>query len=152
MFAGELQDLRPSENLPTRIMQYHKLFITLGSLFAMTAVILGAFGAHFLKSHLPAEDLANFKTGVSYQFYHALGLLALGLIRRRWHMATIKWAGILMATGIVLFSGSLYFLSIMDTAGFGAAAAIVGPVTPLGGLCFILSWGLLFLESLRSHK
>ncbi len=133
-------------------MQYHKLFITLGALFAMTAVILGAFGAHFLKAHLPAEDLANFKTGVNYQFYHALGLLALGLIRRRWHTNFIKWSGLLMAAGIVFFSGSLYFLAIMDTAGLGAAAAIVGPITPLGGLCFIAAWGLLFLESLRSHK
>ena len=133
-------------------MQYHKLFITLGALFAMTAVILGAFGAHFLKAHLPPEDLANFKTGVNYQFYHALGLLALGLIRRRWHTDAIKWSGLLMAAGIVFFSGSLYFLSIMDTAGLGAAAAIVGPITPLGGLCFIAAWSLLFLESLRSHK
>ncbi len=133
-------------------MQYHKLFITLGALFAMTAVMLGAFAAHFLKAHLPAEDLANFKTGVSYQFYHALGLIAMGIIRRRWPTAPIKWAGLLMAAGIALFSGSLYALSLADAAGFQRLPSVLGPITPLGGLCFILSWGLLFLESLRNHR
>ncbi len=132
-------------------MKYHKLFIGLGAFFGMAAVILGAFGAHFLKAHLPPDDLANFKTGVNYQFYHALGLLAIGLIRHRWRTTLIKAAGLLMTVGIVLFSGSLYLLATMDAAGFASLAALLGPITPLGGLCFIIAWALLLIESLRTH-
>lgn len=143
----------PLPNLPSLLcMQYHKLFIMLGALFAMTAVMLGAFGAHVLKGYLSAEDLAGFKTGVSYQFYHALGLIAMGIIRRRWTTTRIKWAGLLMVAGVVFFSGSLYALTLAELAGVQRLISVLGPITPLGGLCFILSWGLLLLESLHNHR
>ena len=109
-----------------------------GSLFMATAVILGAFGAHFLKIVLSANQLNTFQTGVEYQFIHGLGLLFLGIIGDANFHKFFRWAGILMVIGISLFSGSLYLLSIQEWLNFNVS--FLGPVTPLGGLAFILSW------------
>ena len=101
------------------------------------AVMLGAFGAHGLKNKLTEEMLTIFETGVSYHFYHALGLLAIGMIAQ-WipDSSFLKWSGWLMLAGILIFSGTLYVLSISGLRWLGA-------VTPIGGLCFIASWILL---------
>ena len=116
-----------------------KIFSGLGSIIAMLAVILGAFGAHGLRARLTPEMLAVFHTGVEYQFYHALGLLAVGLLLQH-HPASValRWAGWLMFSGIILFSGSLYLLVITDHRWLGA-------ITPVGGIAFILSWLLVFI-------
>jgi Uncharacterized small membrane protein len=115
-------------------MQIAKTFLLLGSLNAMLAVILGAFGAHGLKSRLAAGMLAVFQTGVQYHFYHALGLILIGIIAMQFTPAMwLKSAGWLMLAGIILFSGSLYILSITGVRWLGA-------ITPLGGLAFILAW------------
>ena len=112
-------------------------FVKAGAVFALLAVALGAFGAHVLKSRMSADMLAVYQTGVSYEMYHALALIAVGILLQlgrggQW----LPIAGWLFAVGIVLFSGSLYLLSVTDTRWLGA-------ITPLGGLCFLAGWILL---------
>lgn len=114
-----------------------RVFLLLGSLNAMLAVMLGAFGAHGLKKFMTVDMLAVFSTGVQYHFYHALGLLVVGLIASQLPASLqIKWSGWLMFAGIVLFSGSLYVLAVTGLRWLGA-------ITPLGGVCFILAWAML---------
>ena len=124
--------------------QSAKTFLLLGSLAMMFAVGLGAFGAHGLKDKLPADMLAAYRTGIEYHFYHALGLLALGLIAARLPASVlVKWSGWLMAAGIVLFSGSLYLLALTGTRWLGA-------ITPIGGAAWIIAWALLAAAIIRT--
>lgn len=124
--------------------QSAKIFLLLGSLAMMFAVGLGAFGAHGLKDKLSADMLAVYRTGVDYHFYHALGLLALGMIAAHLPESDlVKWSGGLMAAGIVLFSGSLYLLALTGTRWLGA-------ITPLGGAAWIVAWALLAAALLRT--
>lgn len=102
------------------------------------AVILGAFGAHALKSKIEPDLLQVYKTGVEYHFYHALGLLLVGIIALNMPSGLINWSALLLFAGIVLFSGSLYLLAITGIKWLGA-------ITPLGGLSFIAGWILLIL-------
>ena len=120
-----------------------KLFLTLGAVLLAVAVALGAFGAHALKARLGAELLAVYHTAVQYHFYHALGLLMVGLIAMQLPASgLVRASGWLMLAGIVLFSGSLYLLSLSGTRWLGA-------VTPLGGMAFIGAWLLLALAVVR---
>lgn len=114
-----------------------KLFLIIGSLAMALAVALGAFGAHGLKEMLSEDMLDIFETGVRYHFYHAIGLLFIGIIAH-WlpDSSLLQWSGWLMVAGMVIFSGSLYILSISGIRWLGA-------VTPVGGLCFIMGWILL---------
>lgn len=117
-----------------------KFTLILGIIFGLLAVIFGAFGAHYLKSKLTPQALQSFETGVKYQFYHALFLIIIGF------NATaigdgIYWITIFTALGIILFSFSIYGLILTDMK--GKKLKILGPITPLGGLCLIASWGLL---------
>jgi len=113
------------------------LFLLLGSINAMLAVMLGAFGAHGLKKMLTTEMLAVFATGVQYHFYHALGLIAVGLIAATIPVSLqLKLSGWFMFAGIVVFSGSLYLLAVTGVRWLGA-------ITPIGGVCFILAWAIL---------
>lgn len=122
-----------------------KLFASLGSINALIAVMLGAFGAHALRSRLSADMMDIFQTGVQYHFYHALGLLAVGIIAYHLPESTwLKWSGWLMLTGIVVFSGSLYVLSISGIKWLGA-------ITPIGGTAFIAAWVLLTVAILKSQ-
>lgn len=114
-----------------------KLMIA-GAVNGMLAVALGAFGAHGLKEKLSPEMLDVFKTGVQYHMYHALALLLVALAASKLGDG-VKWPGRLFLTGIVLFSGSLYVLSISDVKWLGA-------ITPFGGVCFIAGW-LLFAHA-----
>jgi uncharacterized membrane protein YgdD (TMEM256/DUF423 family) len=121
-----------------------RTFIAIGSLSAGLAVILGAFGAHALSGRLDAAMLAIFETGVRYQMYHALALVLVGLFLARETTGGLAvWAGWLFVAGTVLFSGSLYVLSLSGVRWLGA-------VTPLGGLAFIAGWLCLALAVLRS--
>lgn len=104
-----------------------------GAIFMALAVLFGAFGAHALKNNLSPEMLAVYKTGVEYQFYHALGLLLVGVIGFQIKSKFINWAGILLVAGIILFSGSLYALSLTGIKALGA-------ITPIGGLSFVAGW------------
>ncbi|MFQ6047441.1 MAG: DUF423 domain-containing protein, partial [Gemmatimonadales bacterium] len=110
-----------------------RLLMLIASLSAFVAVLAGAFGAHALRGRISAELLATFETGVRYQMYHALALLSVALAYSRWSVAQFVWAGWLFIAGTVLFSGSLYLLSLTGTRWWGA-------VTPLGGLCFLGGW------------
>jgi len=113
-----------------------KRFLALGCIAALLAVALGAFGAHGLKARIAPELMAVYKTGVEYHFYHALGMLFVGLaamhLPESRHLRLAGWA---MLTGIVLFSGSLYLLALTGQGWLGA-------ITPLGGLAYIAAWAL----------
>jgi uncharacterized membrane protein YgdD (TMEM256/DUF423 family) len=105
-----------------------------GALHAFLAVALGAFAAHGLKETLDSDMLAVFETGVRYHMYHALGLLLIGLLTDRLGpVKLIIWSGRLLHIGIILFSGSLYALSLTGLSWFG-------PITPLGGIAFLAGW------------
>ncbi|HKL17929.1 MAG TPA: DUF423 domain-containing protein [Halalkalibaculum sp.] len=120
-----------------------KIFTSLGSINALIAVMLGAFGAHALKNRLSADMLEIFQTGVQYHFYHALGLLAVGIIA--YHLpesGLLRWSGWLMLAGIIIFSGSLYILSTSGITWLGA-------ITPIGGTAFIIAWLLLTIAVLK---
>ena len=108
------------------------------SILLALAVALGAFGAHGLKSQLSTEMMQTYKTGVEYHFYHALGLLLIGILSVSLPSGLLNWSAILLFAGIILFSGSLYVLTITGIKWLGA-------VTPIGGLSFIAGWILLFL-------
>ena len=121
-----------------------RLFVALGALSAALAVIFGAFGAHALRARLSPEMLSVYHTGAQYQFYHALGLLLIGVIAIQMpNSGGLRLAGFLMLAGIVLFSGSLYVLSITGVTWLGA-------ITPLGGVAFIAAWIVLAVTVLRA--
>jgi uncharacterized membrane protein YgdD (TMEM256/DUF423 family) len=120
-----------------------RLFFALGSVSGGLAVALGAFGAHVLKSRLAADMLANFETGVRYQMYHALALLAVAWAVNRWSGATLPIAaGWLFVAGTILFSASLYLLALTGLRWLGA-------ITPLGGVAFVVGWLCLLLTTWR---
>lgn len=125
-----------------------KRFLLVAALSGMMAVILGAFGAHLLAKILNEADLKTYQTGVQYHFYHTLALLFTALISR---YASQKWtniAGWAFTIGIVLFSGSLYLLAISYAFEMESIKPILGPLTPLGGLFFIVGWLSLFISGL----
>lgn len=114
-----------------------RIFLTLGAVNAFLCVALGAFGAHGLKQTLAVDMLAVYQTGVQYHFYHALGLIAIGLMLLRFPASKpMAWAGWLMLAGIVLFSLSLYALSLTGIRGLGI-------ITPFGGVAFLSAWATL---------
>lgn len=113
------------------------ILLTGASLLAL-AVILGAFGAHALKAKLDNDLMQVYKTGVEYHFYHALGLLLIGILSFQMPSSLMNWSAFFLAAGIIIFSGSLYLLAVTGIKWLGA-------VTPLGGLSFIAGWILLFL-------
>jgi uncharacterized membrane protein YgdD (TMEM256/DUF423 family) len=121
-----------------------KTFIAAGAIAAFLAVAFGAFGAHALRDRLPPDQVAVYRTAVEYHFWHALGLIAVGLTAPLLPSSSlIKWAGWVMVAGIVLFSGSLYMLAL---SGFRA----MGAITPIGGLCLLSAWVLFAAAVLRT--
>ena len=115
-------------------MGARKVLAAAGVLLAL-ATLAGALGAHTLKAHWSAERLSVYDTAVRYQFYHALGLLGIGLALRMTGTAALRWSARLVMAGIVLFCGSLYALTL-------GAPRLIGAVTPLGGLALIGGWAL----------
>jgi uncharacterized membrane protein YgdD (TMEM256/DUF423 family) len=129
-----------------------RTFLFLGAAFGLVGVLLGAFGSHALRSKLTPERVATFETGVRYQLWHALALFAVVLVGSLRFVSpttatafvqiegTISWpawtAGWLFVAGVVLFSGSLYVLSLTGRHAWGA-------VTPVGGVCLVLGWAML---------
>ncbi len=121
-------------------------FFVFGCLAAALGVALGAFGAHALRDRLGPQMIAIFETGVRYQLIHALALLAVGIVRAgRPESAALAASGWLFVAGIVLFSGSLYLLTLTGPRWLGAA-------TPVGGVSFILGWVFLALGVMRSGQ
>jgi len=113
------------------------MWIRMASVFMLLAVGLGAFGAHAMRGKISDYSLDVYKTAVLYQFIHALGLFVIAWLSSISQDPKINIAGFLMMAGIVLFSGSLYVLSI-------SGLKWLGVLTPLGGLCFLAAWGCLF--------
>lgn len=104
---------------------------------AALSVAIGAFGAHGLKKILEETGkLETFETAVKYQFYHVFGIIIIGLILKHYQDSLLTWAGFLMLGGIVIFSGSLYILSLSGVKWWGA-------VTPIGGVLFVVAWVML---------
>jgi uncharacterized membrane protein YgdD (TMEM256/DUF423 family) len=125
-----------------------KLFMILGTLLAGLSIALGAFGAHSLKKIADAETVNIYQTGVQYQMYHALALIVVGLIAERFSVNMINYAGYLFIAGMVFFSGSLYLIASLKTM-HKTVPTIVGIMTPIGGLLFILGWVFLLIALLK---
>lgn len=122
----------------------NKPFLISGALLGALAVALGAFGAHSLKSMIGEEELRVFHTGVEYQFYHVFALLATGMLAGKIPPASFRWAGNFFIAGILLFSGSLYALSLSPSLNF------LGIITPFGGLCFMAGWIFLAVSVVKN--
>jgi len=121
-----------------------RLLLASGAAAALLAVALGAFGAHALKARLSPEMLAVWHTGVEYHVFHALGLLAIGIVAIQLPgSALLRWSGWLMLAGIVLFSGSLYLLALSGERRLGA-------VTPVGGILFLAAWALFVTAAIKA--
>jgi uncharacterized membrane protein YgdD (TMEM256/DUF423 family) len=125
-------------------MQYTLL---LGALSALTGVAIGAFGAHGLNDILHASGMLEvYKKGVDYQMWHALGLILIALLQQQSsNVKILTWAAYLMFAGIILFSGSLYALAILNIKALGM-------ITPFGGVCFIIAWSLVAMYALKQKN
>lgn len=125
----------------------NKQIILTAALLGVFAVVLGAFGAHGLEGKISERHLDTWKTANEYQFYHTLALLFLSTFSRA-KSQSIKISYIMFTLGILLFSGSLYVLSVRSLLGI-ESISMIGPITPLGGLCFIVGWVALFIAALK---
>lgn len=117
----------------------HKSFLVWAAVLGALAVILGAFGAHKLKELVPLETVSTFQTGVTYQFYHVFALLATGILFAQLPGSQLEWAGRCFIIGILLFSGSLYLLTVLKMTG-NVGLRGIGILTPIGGVFFIAGW------------
>ena len=121
----------------------HRTFLLIGALAGVVGVTLGAFGAHGLRSRLTPDMLAVFETGVRYHMYHALAILGVASVADRLQAGRLVLAsGWLFLAGIILFSGSLYLLAV-------TGVRVLGAITPLGGVAFLLGWGCLAVAAFR---
>ena len=123
--------------------------LIIGASYGMLSVILGAFGAHALKKVLSTEQLVTFETGVHYQMYHALFLLFIGLTTSLSEKSK-KIIYYFTVTGVLLFSGSIYFLATNNLTSFDFTK--IGFITPIGGLFLILAWTVLLFDFLKNDK
>lgn len=119
-----------------------RVWLAAGALFGLLAVVAGAAGTHALRDALDADALRVFETAARFQMYHALALLAVGLLAIRRRSLALNVAGALFALGTLLFSGSLYALAL---SGVGA----LGAVAPVGGVCLMAGWAALAIAALR---
>ena len=122
-----------------------RVFLLLAALAGFFGVALGAFAAHGLKGQLSAEYLAVFQTGVHYQLVHALALFGVALLAAHIPGRLVTWAGISFSIGILLFSGSLYALTL-------SGLSKLGMITPLGGVSFLAGWLCLGLAAWRAGR
>jgi uncharacterized membrane protein YgdD (TMEM256/DUF423 family) len=134
------------------IMFSARFYLLLSAISSLLSVVLGAFGAHGLKTVLSANMLLTYQTAVQYQFLHSIALLALAILILTWVsnpdvINKLKWSANLMIIGVLLFSGSLYTMTFMSV--FGGFPAWLGPITPMGGLTLIIAWALLAAAALK---
>lgn len=123
----------------------HRTIIATGAINAFIATACGAFAAHVLKGKISEHYLGVFHTGADYHMYHALGLILVGLIYMHKPARLLVLSAWLLFAGILLFSGSLYILSV-------SGITWLGMITPLGGLCLLAAWLLLAISQLHSNK
>ncbi len=128
---------------------YTRRLLITGCLLVATAILLGAFGAHGVKSLITEENLTVYKTGVYYHMIHGLGILLLGILSFHLPPENIKWSVYLILLGIIFFSGSLYLLSTRSVTGINWS--FLGPMTPIGGLCFVAAWLLLVFKWIKNN-
>lgn len=125
-------------------MNQPKTFLKIGAIFMALAVAFGAFGAHIVEEMLTPDRFDVYQTAVQYHFYHALGLMIVGAasfhISNKW----MRWSGYSLLAGILIFSGSLYLLTLLDTGWLGA-------ITPIGGVAFILGWLFLLIGLMKNE-
>jgi len=126
-------------------MSTSRVLIMAGGILGLLGVVAGAMGVHALRDVLDAKALNTFETGVRFQMYHALALLAVGSLAGRWKTGFVKLSGVLFTAGVVLFSGSLYILAITGIGVFGATA-------PLGGLSLMAAWTSLIVGAIRQRE
>ena len=117
----------------------NKSFLRSGALLGALSVMLGAFGAHALKQVLDEKKMLIFETAVRYQFYHAIALMITGILYKEFAGNLLLWAGRLFVFGILLFSGSLYGLTLLEATG-NHDFKWLGAITPIGGVCFMAGW------------
>jgi len=122
----------------------HKNFIRIAGIMGVLAVVLGAFGAHSLKNVLEASQLNTYEVGIRYHFYHTLGLLLIAILYKEFPNKWLRWAGYFFILGIICFSGSLYLLACRYVLGI-ASWTWLGPITPIGGVFFILGWSSILM-------
>ena len=122
-----------------------RLFLVIGAINSMLAVMLGAFGSHVLKNKLTEDMLVIFQIGTDYHFYHALALVVVGLAAQHLRDPLINISAWLFLAGILIFSGSLYSLSLSGIRSIGA-------ITPIGGVLFIVAWALFAVAVVRNRK
>ncbi len=129
---------------------FYARLLRAGSFLGAMGVIVGAFGAHFLKSRLAASDLEVLRTGVLYLFIHVMIIMVIVLLARNdFNSRLLRSSGIFFLSGIILFSGSLFFIATQSLLGLDVA--FIGIVTPFGGLCFITGWVLLLIYSFSGN-
>jgi uncharacterized membrane protein YgdD (TMEM256/DUF423 family) len=126
-----------------------RVFLIVAALAGLTAVILGAFGAHSLRDVLTQGQLSVWEKGVQYQIYHALALFICAIYLHREYSVSIRNAAICFIIGILFFSGSLYLLATKDLTGI--PILFIGPVTPIGGFFFIAGWGLVLIQAMKKN-
>ncbi len=121
-----------------------KTFIIIGAINAFLSVALGAFGAHALEGKISAKYIETWNTGVQYQMFHAIGILIIGVMLGNLAPSSLlSWSGWLMLVGTILFSGSLYVLSL-------SGIKVLGAITPLGGVSFLAAWVLLIIFAAKN--
>ena len=120
-----------------------KIFISMSAILGLLGVALGAFGSHGLKEKLSADMMSVYQTGSHYHLIHALALLGIGILARQMDATAIKVAGISMIFGILVFSGSLYALAI-------SGIRILGAITPIGGVGFMIGWAALAVAAIQN--
>ncbi len=120
-----------------------RLILTIAAISGLSAVILGAFGAHALKGIISPEMLETYKTGIQYHFYHTFALATVGILMNFTPSKALKWSAYLFMTGLVLFSGSLYIMAI-------SGIKALGVITPIGGTSWIAAWILLIIHCSKS--
>ncbi|KIO63311.1 hypothetical protein B4064_2403 [Caldibacillus thermoamylovorans] len=118
------------------------IFLFLGALNGFLSVALGAFGAHVLEGKIEPKYLETWQTGVTYQMFHAGALLVVGILSNKISASLLSWSGWLFFIGIILFSGSLFLLSL-------TGIRVLGAITPFGGVSFLIAWVLLMIVSTK---
>jgi hypothetical protein len=122
----------------------HRYLIRFGAILSALSVMFSAFSAHFLQPIMSSKDFYSFQTAINMEFFHSIALILLGILGKRYPTHHINRAGILFIVGIVLFSGSIYLLTLASSL-FDAKLSILGLVTPFGGLSLFAGWFMLLL-------